>query len=137
VAKRKEEAAPTTVLRFTEDHLWVRAEADRAQLGVSDVGQEELGEIIAVQLPDVGDALEKGESFGELECIRTVLELISPINGTVRAVNGELDDSPSLTNEDPYHEGWLVEVELADEAELDELMAIEEYEELLADEDDS
>jgi glycine cleavage system H protein len=62
---------------------------------------------------------------------------VTGINGTVRAVNGELDDSPSLTNEDPYHEGWLVEVELADEAELDELMAIEEYEELLADEDDS
>jgi glycine cleavage system H protein len=137
VAKRKEETAPSTILRFTEDHLWVRAEADRAQIGISDPGQEELGEIIAVELPDVGDSLEKGESFGELESVRTVLELISPINGTVRAVNGELDDNPSLTNEDPYHEGWLIEVELADEKELDELMASEEYEDLLADDDDS
>lgn len=137
MAKRKEEAAPSTVLRFTEDHLWVRAEADRAQIGISDPGQQELGEIIAVELPDVGDSIEKGESFGELESVRTVLELISPVNGTVRAVNGELDDNPSLANEDPYHEGWLIEVELADEKELDELLASEDYEELLANDDDS
>lgn len=137
MVKRKKETAPATILRFTEDHLWVRAEADRAQIGISDPGQQDLGEIIAVQLPDIGDSVERGESFGEVESVRTVLELISPVNGKVRAVNGELDDNPSLSNEDPYHEGWLIEVELADETELDDLLATDEYEDLVAEEDDS
>ncbi|MGH7788678.1 MAG: glycine cleavage system protein GcvH [Candidatus Binatia bacterium] len=120
------------MLRFSDEHLWVRADADRAQVGISDQGQDSIGEIIAVELPDVGDAIEKGEPFGELESVRTVHELIAPVTGTVRAVNGELEDHASLANEDPYHEGWLIEVELADEAELDELMATEDYEEFVA-----
>ena len=110
----------------------MRAEADRAQIGISDQGQDSIGEIIAVELPDVGDSLEKGEAFGELESIRTVQELVAPVTGTVRAVNGELEDHPSLANEDPYHEGWLIEIELADESELEELMATEDYEEFVA-----
>src|SRR4029077_5378810 len=109
-----------------------RAEADRAQIGISDQGQDALGEVIGVELPDVGDSVEKGEVFGELESVRTVQELISPVNGTVRAVNGDLEDHPSLANEDPYHEGWLIEVELADESELEDLMATDDYEEFVA-----
>lgn len=132
VTKRKKETAPITVLRFTEDHLWVRAEADRAQIGVSDHGQEEIGEIIAVELPNVGDTVEQGEVFGEIESIRTVLELIAPVSGTVVAINGELEDHPTIANEDPYHEGWLIEIEMADEDELDDLMASEDYEEFIA-----
>ncbi len=134
--KRQREVDPVTVLRFTKDHLWVRAEADRAQLGISEVGQEIIGEIIAVELPDVGDGIERGEAFGELESVRTVQELIAPVSGTVQAVNGELDDHPSLANEDPYHEGWLIEIELSDESELDELMATEDYEEFVAGSED-
>lgn len=127
--KKKQEADSVTVLRFSNDHLWVRAEADRAQIGISDYGQDSIGELIAVELPDVGDSIEKGEPFGELESVRTVQELLAPVTGTVRAVNGELEDHPSIVNEDPYHEGWLIEIELSDEDELDELMASEEYEE--------
>jgi glycine cleavage system H protein len=134
-ARSAKDSGPSTVLRFTEDHLWVRAEAERAQIGVSDPGQEQLGEIIAVELPDIGDSIEQGEPFGELESIRTVQELLAPVTGTVCAVNGELEDHPSLANEDPYHEGWLIEVELSDEDELDDLLGTEEYEEILADED--
>lgn len=129
---RQKESEVSTVLRFSEDHLWVRAEADRAQIGISDQGQDAIGEIIAVELPDVGDSVEKGETFGELESVRTVQELISPVNGTVRAVNGDLEDHPSLANEDPYHEGWLIEIELDDESELESLMAVEEYEDYVA-----
>lgn len=132
VTKQKKEAAPVTVLRFTEDHLWVRADAERAQVGLSDYGQDEIGEVIAVELPDVGDRVERGEPFGEVESMRTVTELIAPISGTVVAINGELEDHPTVANEDPYHEGWLIEVELADEDELDDLMATEEYEEFIA-----
>jgi glycine cleavage system H protein len=134
--KQKREADPVTVLRFSDDHLWVRAEADRAQIGISDQGQDSIGEVIAVELPDVGDPVEKGEAFGELESVRTVHELVAPVSGTVRAVNGELEDHPSLANEDPYHEGWLIEIELADEGELEELMATEDYEEFVASNDE-
>jgi glycine cleavage system H protein len=134
--KHSPESDPVTVLRFSNDHLWIRAEADRAQIGISDQGQDAIGEIIAVELPDVGDSIERGEAFGELESVRTVQELIAPVSGTVRAVNGELEDHPSVANEDPYHEGWLVEVELADESELEELMATEDYEEFVAGSDE-
>jgi len=116
-------------LKFTEDHLWVRVEANRAHVGISDYGQSELGEVIAVELPDVGDEMEKGESFGEVESVRTVSELLAPLSGTVTAINTELEDHPRIVNEDPYHEGWLVEIDMTDEAELEELMDSDEYEE--------
>ncbi len=85
--------------------------------------------MIAVELPDIGDTLEKGESFGEIESIKTVSDLIAPVSGTISAVNAELEDHPSLVNEDPYHEGWLVEIELSDWNEIEDLMDPDEYEE--------
>ena len=123
-------------LKFTEDHLWVRVEGNRAHVGISDYGQGELGEVIAVELPDVGDEIEKGEPFGEVESVRTVSELLSPLSGTVIATNAELEDHPRIVNEDPYHEGWLVEVELAEETELEDLMDADEYEEFASGEDE-
>ena len=119
-------------LKFTEDHLWVRVEGRRAQVGLSEYAQDELGEVIAVELPDVGDILEKGENFGEIESIKTVSDLIAPVSGTVSAVNAELEDHPSLVNEDPYHEGWLVELELSDRNEIEDLMDPDEYEEFIS-----
>jgi glycine cleavage system H protein len=119
-------------LKFTEDHLWVRVSGKRAQVGLSDYFQDELGEILTVELPDVGDVLERGESFGEIESVTTVTDLIAPISGTISAINSDLDDTPSLVNEDPYHEGWLLEIELSDKAELEELMDADEYEDLTA-----
>ncbi len=118
-------------LKFTEDHLWVRVEGRRAHVGLSDYAQDELGEVIAVELPDIGDTLEKGESFGEIESIKTVSDLIAPVSGTISAVNAELEDHPSLVNEDPYHEGWLVEIELSDRNEIEDLMDPDEYEEFV------
>jgi len=120
------------MLGFTPDHFWVRVEEARAQIGLSDYGQVEAGEILAVELPEIGDRIEKGEPFGEVESIRTIQELIAPVSGTVVASNIDLEDNPFLANEDPYHEGWLIEVELADEDELDTLMGTDEYEEFVA-----
>jgi glycine cleavage system H protein len=117
------------ILKFSEEHLWIRVDETRAQVGLSDAGQAELGEVIALEIPDVGDELERGEAFGEVESVRTVAELIAPISGVVTAINGELDEQPGLVNEDPLHEGWLVEIEMSDEAELDDLMDLDEYEE--------
>src|SRR5262249_48850678 len=105
-------------LKITADPLLLRGGGDRARVGLSEYGQAELGEVIAVELPDVGDEVEKGEPFGELESVRTVSELLSPLSGTVTAINTELEDHPAIVNEDPYHEGWLVEIKVADEAEL-------------------
>jgi glycine cleavage system H protein len=119
-------------LKFTEDHLWVRVSGKRAHVGLSDYFQDELGEILTVELPDVGDVLERGESFGEIESVTTVTDLIAPISGTISAINSDLDDTPSLVNEDPYHEGWLLEIELSDKTELEELMDADEYEDLTA-----
>ncbi len=115
-------------LKFTEDHVWVRITGKRAQIGLSEYMQDELGEIIAVELPDVGDVLERGESFGEIESVKTVSDLIAPVSGTVSATNTDLEDQPTLVNEDPYREGWLLEIELSDKTELDDLMDRDEYE---------
>lgn len=119
-------------LKFTKDHLWVRVDGNRAHIGVSVYGQGELGEVIAVELPDIGDELEKGEPFGEVESTRTVTEIVSPLTGSVVSTNPELDDHPGLVNEDPEHDGWLVEIELNEEGELEELMDADEYEEFAA-----
>jgi glycine cleavage system H protein len=133
--KEKRERAAALILRFSEEHLWVRVDGDRAQIGLSDGGQKALGEIIAAELPEVGEGIEQGEQFGELESTRTVQELIAPLTGTVTAVNVDIEGSPALVNEDPYHDGWLIEVEVRDEHELDKLMAAEEYEEFLEQEE--
>jgi len=102
----------------------------RAQVGLSEYYvQDELGEVIAVELPDVGDVVERGESFGEIESVRAVSDLIAPVSGTVSAINVDLEDHPALVNDDPYHEGWLLEIEISDKSEVEELMDPDEYEE--------
>ena len=125
----KRERASAPLLRFSEDHLWIRVDGDRATIGLSDAGQKALGEIIAVELPDIGEELERGEPFGELESTRTVQDLLAPVSGAVTAVNVEIDGTPGLVNEDPYQDGWLVEVEVSNDKELDRLMATDEYDE--------
>jgi len=124
-------------LKFTRDHLWLRVEGLHAHVGISEQAQADLGEIIAAELPDVGDAVEKGQSFGELESVKTVSELIAPVTGQVVATNTDLDDHPNIVNEDPYHEGWLIEIELADETELDPLLEADEYDALMSGEEEA
>jgi glycine cleavage system H protein len=136
VARRKEKDAPAPiVLRFSGAHLWVRADGTRARIGLSDFGQEKLGEILAVDLPGIGETIERGDLLDEIESVRTARELPAPVTGTVTAVNEELADRPELVNEDPYHEGWLIEVVLDEESGLEVLMPADEYEESLASEE--
>ena len=120
-------------LKFTRDHLWVRLDGTYATIGLSDTGQAELGMISAIQLPEVGDMLERGEAFGEIESRRTVSDLLVPVNGTVTAINTDLEDDPSLVNEDPHHDGWLIEVDLSNDAELEDLIDPDEYETIVSD----
>ena len=115
-------------IKFSRDHLWVRFDGMHARIGLCEQGQISLGEINAVELPEIGDVVERGEAFGELESRRTVAELLAPVSGTVTAINTDLEDTPSLVNDDPHHDGWLVEIDLADVEELDELLDLDQYE---------
>ena len=115
------------VVKVSEQHLWVGGDEQHVQVGLTNFIQSELGTVISVELPEVGDKIEKGEAFAEVESVATVHELISPVSGTVSAVNANLEEHPSVINEDPYNEGWLVEVRLKNEAEIDSLMDMDEY----------
>jgi glycine cleavage system H protein len=114
-------------VKVSKDHVWVGVEDRHVILGITNYIQGALGSVISVELPDVGDKLEEGEIFAEIESVSTVHELVSPISGTVLAVNPLLEDHATIINEDPYSEGWLIEVRLKDESELDSLMGMDEY----------
>jgi len=114
-------------VKVSENHVWVGVEDRQVILGITNYIQGALGSVIAVELPDVGDKIEEGEIFAEIESVSTVHELIAPISGTVLAVNPLLEDHPLIINEDPYSEGWLIEVRIEDDSELDSLMGMDEY----------
>jgi len=114
-------------VKVSEKHVWVGVEDQHVYLGLTNYIQKELGTVISIELPEIGDKIEEGEIFAELESVATVHELESPVSGTVLSVNADLESQPSIINEDPYNEGWLVEVRLADLTELDVLMDMDEY----------
>jgi len=118
--------------RYLETHEWVRRDGDAAQVGITDFAQDELGDVVFVELPDVGDAVEQNDEFGVIESIKAVSDLYVPVSGEVTAINEALFDEPELVNEDPFGEGWMLEVELDDEVELDALLSPSEYEEQIA-----
>ena len=115
------------IVKVSEQHVWVEVGDQHVHLGLTNYIQGELDRVISVELPDVGDKIEKGETFAEVESVSTVHELIAPVSGTVLSVNPNLEEHPSVINEDPYNEGWLVEVRLKNEAEIDSLMDMDEY----------
>jgi glycine cleavage system H protein len=107
-------------LRYTAEHEWVRRSGDdTVRVGITDFAQSALGDVVFVQLPDVGSEVTAGESFGEVESTKSVSDLFAPVSGTVSAVNGDLEGSPQLVNSDPYGAGWLVDVQVSDTAELE------------------
>lgn len=114
-------------VKVSVNHVWVGVEDRHVHLGLTNYIQGALGAVISLELPDVGDRIEEGEVFAEIESNSTVHELVSPVSGTVLEVNPLLVDQPSIINEDPYSDGWLIEVRLKDVAELDRLMDMDEY----------
>lgn len=114
-------------VKVSDRHVWVGIEGQHVHLGLTNYIQGSLGNIISVELPDVGDRIEAGEAFAEIESVSTVEEFVSPITGTVLAVNPGLEDHPNIINEDPYSDGWLIEVRLKDDSELEALMDMDEY----------
>jgi glycine cleavage system H protein len=114
-------------VRVSDQHVWVGVEDRYVHLGLTNYIQSALGAIISVELPDVGDQIEAGEIFAEIESASTIHEVVAPVSGRVLAVNPQLEEQPSIINEDPYSEGWLLEVRLKNDAELDGLMGMDEY----------
>ncbi|ARK20857.1 glycine cleavage system protein H [Sporosarcina sp. P26b] len=119
-------------LRYSEEHEWVKEEDGKYRIGITHFAQSELGDIVFVELPQVGDQLKSDEPFGSVESVKTVSELYAPLTGKVVEVNENLEDSPELVNESPYEGAWMVVVEIDDKAELDALMTAEQYEEMTA-----
>ena len=118
-------------VRYTEDHEWARVEGEKTKAGINDYAQDQLGDIVYVELPQVGDTFDKGQEFGTVESVKAVAELYMPVGGTILAVNSALDDSPELVNKDPYGDGWMIEVQPSDPAELEALMTKDVYFETL------
>jgi len=116
-----------TNLKYTKEHEWIRVEGNTAVIGITDYAQGELGEIVFVEVETVGETLEEGTVFGTVEAVKTVSELFMPVDGVVEEVNPALEDAPELVNNDPYGEGWMIKITLADAAQVDQLMTAEEY----------
>ena len=109
-------------VKYAEDHEWVKLSGDTAKIGISDYAQDQLGDIVFVELPEVGDSFAKGDEFGTLESVKAVSELYMPVGGEVTAINEALEDAPELVNNAPYGDGWMIEIKVADPSEADALM---------------
>jgi glycine cleavage system H protein len=122
-------------LKYTNDHEWVRLDGDVALIGITSFAADQLGDVVAVELPEEGDKVIKGEVFGSVESVKAVSDLIAPVSGTVSRVNTPLNDSPEYVNEDPYDEGWMIEVEMSDPDQVEELMDTTAYAEFVAEQE--
>jgi glycine cleavage system H protein len=114
-------------LRYTREHEWARKKGRNVAVGITEYAQDQLGDVVYLELPDVGDTVKKGESFGVVESTKAVSELFAPVSGKVVEVNDPLADAPEAVNEDPYEEGWMIVIEPSDSAELDSLMDAKAY----------
>lgn len=118
-------------LRYSEEHEWVKVEGEQMRVGITHFAQSELGDIVFVELPEVGDEVSADEPFGSVESVKTVSELYAPISGKVVAVNEDLNDNPEFVNESPYEKAWMIVVEPSDKNEIENLMTAEQYEEMI------
>jgi glycine cleavage system H protein len=119
-------------LKYSKEHEWVATEDSVATIGISDHAQDQLGEIVYIELPAVGDKISKDDPFGVVESVKAVSDIYAPVTGTVIEINEDLPESPETVNEDPYGDGWLIKVKITDMSDLEDLMDAEEYAELLA-----
>jgi glycine cleavage system H protein len=118
-------------LKYTEDHEWVRVEGDNATVGITDFAQGELGDVVFVEIETEGEELDKGETFGTVEAVKTVSDLFMPVGGEVAEVNESLADEPELVNKDPYGKGWMIKIKMSDSSELDDLLSADDYKKMI------
>jgi glycine cleavage system H protein len=114
-------------LKYSREHEWVRVEENTALIGITDFAQAELGDVVYVELPEVGLEVEANNTFGVVESVKAVSDLFAPVSGVVTEVNTTLEDEPELVNSDPYEDGWMIRVEMKDESELNELLEADSY----------
>ena len=119
-------------LKYTKDHEWTRLNGNKATIGITDFARDQLGDVVYLELPEVGASLTKGQPFGVVESTKAVSELFAPVSGKVLRVNKELVDAPEGINDDPYEKGWMVEIELAAANETQELLDAKAYEQIVA-----
>jgi len=119
-------------LKYSKEHEWVAAEETVATIGITDHAQEQLGEIVYIELPSIGEKVSKDDPFGVVESVKAVSDIYAPVSGTILDVNDDLAESPEAVNEDPYGDGWLIKVRVSDPADLDDLMDNDEYEQMIA-----
>ena len=120
-----------TEIKYTKEHEWVREDGDTVTVGITDHAQGELGDIIFVEFPEIGQKIERDDPFGTIEAVKTVADLFAPISGTVIEINETLDDSPESVNQDPYGDGWMIKVSVSEAGELDNLMSADQYQEMI------
>lgn len=118
-------------LKYSKDHEWVRVEGKRAIVGIDDYAQSQLGDVVFVELPEIGSDIACGEGFSVVESVKAVSDIYAPVSGKIIEVNERLADTPECINEDPYGQGWIAVIELTDTSELDKLLDSEAYERLL------
>jgi len=118
-------------LKYTKDHEWIKIEGNTATIGITDFAQGELGDIVYVDVDTVDDEISGGDVFGSVEAVKTVSDLFLPISGKVTEFNSALEDQPELLNSDPYGEGWIIKLEIAEDADHSELLSAEEYQALI------
>jgi len=118
-------------LKYTQDHEWVRVEGDILTVGVTDFAQGELGDVVFVEIETEGEELDKGETFGTVEAVKTVSDLFMPVGGEVTEFNEALADEPELVNKDPYGKGWMIKIKIADSAELEDLLSAGDYQKMI------
>jgi len=121
-------------LRYSKEHEWVLVEGHVATVGITDFAQDQLGDIVFVELPAVGDKVSKEDAFGVVESVKAVSDIYAPVSGTVLEVNDDLPENPEMVNEDAYGDGWMIKIEMSDPDELEDLMSAAEYEEYVAEE---
>jgi glycine cleavage system H protein len=114
-------------LKYTREHEWVSIEGNVATIGITDHAQQQLGDVVFVELPAIGERVEKADAFGVVESTKAVSDVYAPVSGEIAEVNDDLPDNPELLNEDPYGDGWMVKITLGDRGDLDDLMSAEEY----------
>lgn len=114
-------------LKYTSDHEWIRVEGDSATIGITDYAQGELGDVVFVELPELGEAFAQGDVAATIEAVKTVADVFLPLSGTIEAVNELLDDNSEIINKDAYGDGWILKVKINDISELDSCMSAEEY----------
>ncbi len=118
-------------LKYTEDHEWIRVDGEIATVGVTDFAQGELGDVVFIEIETEGEELDKGETFGTVEAVKTVSDLFMPVGGEIVEANAALADEPELVNKDPYGKGWMIKIKMSNPAEPDELLSADDYQKMI------